>query len=548
MTAFTGTGRLIRLALRRDRIQLPIWILGSAVSMAGVISSVLDRFPTEQDRIFVLRTAVDTPALLLARSAPTGASLGEVYMFEALPFMAVVAGLMSTFAIVRHTRQNEETGRTEMIGALRVGRHAPLTAALIVTVAANILLGLLMALTLIGNDESAAGSFAAGAATAGAGVAFAAITAVVAQITQGARAANGIAGVVVGAAYVIRGVGDVLGEVQPNGYTMVTGWPSWLSPVGWAMQVRPFADNRWWVLLAPLALFVIGVAVAFALTERRDVGMGMIADRPGRPAASPRLLSPLGLAWRLQRGTLIGWAVAFVISGLGVGSIGGSAIETLGSGEDAVQGVSDTINKLSPAASAANLADAFNAAMIALFGAMAACYLVQALQRLRSEEAGGRAEEVLATATGRARWLASHLIVAVVGTIVLLALAALSMGATLAPSTDDAGRTIADLLGAAFAQLPAALILAGFAVTAFGLLPRFAIGLAWAGFAVSLLVGQLGELFNLPQAIRDISPFSHVPALPSAEFIAAPLVAMSVVAVALGAAGVALFRRRSLAI
>jgi ABC-2 type transport system permease protein len=106
---------------------------------------------------------------------------------------------------------------------------------------------------------------------------------------------------------------------------------------------------------------------------------------------------------------------------------------------------------------------------------------------------------------------------------------------------------IGPLIGAGLAQLPAAMALAGFVVLVFGLLPRLTVGLAWAGLAVSIVCGLLGDLFGLPQAVRDLSPFSHVPPLPAAEVTAGPLVALVLVAAALIAAGMALFRRRDLA-
>ncbi|WP_326559950.1 ABC transporter permease [Micromonospora sp. NBC_01796] len=542
MSAFTGTARLTRLALRRDRVQLPIWILSTALMAAVSVSAIQAQYPTEADRITVLRTAVQTPALLMLRAAPTGASTGEMAMFQVLAFLAVLAGFMSTLAVVRHTRQNEETGRTEMIGATVVGRHASLTAALIVTVVANAVLGVLVTLVLTGSGEPTVGSVAAGLAVGAAGVAFAAVAAVAAQVAGSSRGANGISAAVIGAAYLVRGLGDAFGEVLPNGYTMTSGWASWLSPIGWAMRVRPFADERWWVFGLPLALFVGAVGLAFALTVRRDVGMGLLAARPGPARGARGLLGPLGLAWRLQRGTLLGWAVALAVTGVGIGSIGGAVEEGLGGNE----GVTRTINNLAGGGGGGALVDAFFAAMMALVGALVAGYLVQALLRLRAEESTGRAEAVLATATGRLRWLGGHLVVAMVGAAVLLGLAGVSMGLSYGLSAGDVGGELAELTGAAYVQLPSALILAGFAVAVFGLVPRMAVGLAWLGFTLCLVLGQFGGLLNLPASVRDLSPFSHVPALPSAEITATPLVVLSAVALAFGAVGLVLFRRRDL--
>jgi len=55
------------------------------------------------------------------------------------------------------------------------------------------------------------------------------------------------------------------------------------------------------------ALIGAATAFAFALSARRDVGGGVLRPRLGPSTASPRLGSPLGLAWRIHRGLLVGW-------------------------------------------------------------------------------------------------------------------------------------------------------------------------------------------------------------------------------------------------
>ena len=49
-------------------------------------------------------------------------------------FGAAFVALMSMFIVGRHTRAEEQNGRSELIGAAPVGRFAPVTAALIVVV------------------------------------------------------------------------------------------------------------------------------------------------------------------------------------------------------------------------------------------------------------------------------------------------------------------------------------------------------------------------------------------------------------------------------
>ena len=100
------------------------------------------------------------------------------------------------------------------------------------------------------------------------------------------------------------------------------------------------------------------------------------------------------------------------------------------------------------------------------------------------------------------------------------------------------------LLGAALAQAPAAWVLAGLALALFGALPR-GTAAAWAVLAIALALVELGPLADLPQALIDISPFAHSPQLPGGSIDAAPL-ALTALAAALGAAGLAALRRRDI--
>ncbi|HEU4426709.1 MAG TPA: anibiotic ABC transporter [Pilimelia sp.] len=541
MSAYAGTGRLIRLAARRDRVQLPIWIVGSAVLLAAGAAAVVDEFPTAVERSTALQGAGGSPAVLLMRGIPVGTETGAFVNFRNFAFMLVLAALMSTFAVVRHTRQNEETGRAEMIGAGSVGRHAGLTAALAVVLGANLVLGAVLTATLLAADLPADGAVAFGAACAATGMAFAGIAAVGAQLFQSARTANAFAATAVGVAFLIRGVGDALGHRAPDGIHVTSSWLSWLSPIGWGIQVRPYGEERWWVLALPLALLAACVVGAFALVDRRDLGAGLIPDRPGPANGSPALLSPVGLAWRLNRGSTLGWVIGAAAFGVGIGSIGNTVNEAFADN----QGAAELMTQLAGTGGAAGLVDMYFAAMMNVFGALAAGFVVQALLRLRSEEAAGRAEAVLATAVSRTRWVAAHLACAVGGAAAMLLVAGAATGIADAATGGDVG--VRTLIVAGLAQLPAALTLAGFVVLAFGGLPRLVVMLAWAGLVVSLACGLFGDLLGLPQPVRDLSPFSHVPAIPAADATAGPVVALVAVAAALVAAGMALFRRRDLA-
>ncbi|SCL22830.1 ABC-2 type transport system permease protein [Micromonospora pallida] len=539
MSALTGTGHLVRLVLRRDRIRLAFWLVGTPLLTAALAASVAGIYAGERDRIGYATTAA---ASLVARAfnGPVGGpSLGSVVFAESYLTLAVLTALLSTFAVVRHTRQNEETGRAELLGAAVLGRYASLTAALLVTVAANLLTAALVALALVGAGLPAGGSVATAAAVATVGISFAAVAAVTAQLSGTSRGANALAAAVVGVAFALRAAGDVFGDITPDGLRVVSAWPAWLSPLGWATQIRPYDHERWWVLLLPAALLAVAALAAYLLTNRRDLGAGLLAIRRG-PAVAPRgLLSPFGLAWRLQRAALLGWAVGVAVLGFAMGLAADEVQNMIGENAAAAEAIGQL-------GGGANLVDAYLTAMLGIFALTIGAYVVQSVLRTRTEETDGTLEALLATPVGRPRWLAGHLATTVLGATGLMVLAGVSTGAGYATVAGDPVGRIGELTGAALVRVPALLVLAGVVVLFFGLLPRAAVPLSWATLIVFLLLGQLGAVLELPQVMLDLSPYTHVPALPATDLTVLPLAVLTGIAVLLLAAGLAGFRRRDL--
>ncbi|HET9142096.1 ABC transporter permease [Actinophytocola sp.] len=527
MTAFVGTWSLVRLALRRDRILLPAWILVFVLFAASSAGASIGLYPTVESRVALGASANANPSLLALYGwvfDPT--SLGAISLYKLVALGAAMVAVLTILVTVRHTRAEEESGRLELIGATVVGRYAALAAALIVATGASLVLGLLSAVGLMSPGLPAAGSFAFGLGWAATGIVFAAVAAVAAQLTAGARAATGIATAVLGAAYLIRAVGDSTGSGGPS-------WFSWLSPLSWSAQVRPFAGDRWWVLVLPLVFAAGLVVAAFALVARRDLGAGLLPDRRGPARAAAGLSSPLALAARLQRGALVGWATGFMVAGLVFGGIAAN----VGSLADSPQ-ARDMITKLG---GQQGLTDAFMATEMGFLAMIAAAYGIQAAMRLRSEETALRAEPVLATSVSRTRWALSHLVFALAGSAFLLIVAGLTAGLSYAAASDfgQFGR----VFGAALAQLPAAMVLTGIAFAAFGLVPRYSV-LGWAALAAFVAIGLVGPIIGVDQWVLDVSPFTHTPKLPGTAFTAVPLVWLAAVAAAAIAIGFAGFRRR----
>ena len=535
----TGTRRLLRLAARRDRIVLPVWILSLGVLLLASVASIAGLYGSEADRV-QYAVAVAPSVVARAFEGPIfGTSLGAILMTETLGMFSVLVAIMSLQAVVRHTRLEEETGRAELVGSAVVGRHAPLTAALLLTFAANLAVGAVTVLLLLAYDLPVAGSLLAGLLLMSVGWSFAGIAAITAQVSGSARGANGMAGALVGVAYFLRAVGDGLGEVAASGVEVVSAWPSWLSPIGWAQQGRAFAGDRWWVL-GLFAVLIIGtIAIAFALTRHRDVGVGMRPVRAGPANASAGLRSPLGLAWRLQRGSVLGWSVGLVLAAAVFGAIGDEVDAFLETSEELVE-------LFAQLGGSEVLVDLFIVFLMGLLAVAVGAFAVQGVLRLRNEELAGRAEPLLSTAVSRTRWVASHLTVVVVGSVGMLLASGLAGGAAYGLVTGEWGSRFWDWVLAAAVGVPAVLVLAALVVAAAGLLPRWAVAIGWSALGVSLVMGQLGALFDLPQWVLNVSPFTHVPAVPAEQLEWLPLLVLLAVAAALTTLGLVALRRRDL--
>ncbi|MBC7267448.1 MAG: ABC transporter permease [Streptomyces sp.] len=526
-----GTRTLLRFALRRDRIRLPVWVLALFLGTLVTAQNYKTLYPDAEDRANVAET-MDSPAGL-AMSGPRhyldDYNFGAMLAHEMIGFMAVLVGLMSVLIITRHTRAEEETGRAELIRSTVVGRHAHLASALTVAVLANLALAVLLAVGLSGlgmDGIDASGSVLYGVTHAAVGIVFAAVAAVTVQITAHSRGASGMALAVIGLAYVLRAAGD-------SGDNAAL---SWLSPIGWAQRTYPYVDDNWLPLLLCLALAVACAAAGFVLSTRRDVGAGLRPEKLGSPVASATLATPLGFALRLHRGMLIGFGSGLFLMGVMYGSI-------LGDAESMLEDI-DQIQEALEQVGGATITESFASIVMVVLAVVAAVYVMMAALRPRAEETAGRAEPLLATGLSRSRWVGSHLAVAMGGGTFVLLLAGLGFGISGAASTGDAG-LLWELLGAALAYAPALWVSVGVAVVLFGWFPR-ATSAAWIVPVYAFVVGYLGQILQFPDWMNNLSPLGHVPQLPAADMSWTPLLLLTLIAAGLVWLGLLGFQRRDL--
>jgi ABC-2 type transport system permease protein len=519
-----GVGGLLRLAVRRDRVRLTVWVLALTAVTYFSGNAMRTTFPTPASIQSYARSVSHSPAIIAMAGPPIALDTLPGIVINKVALVCIVGmSLLAMLTVVRHTRSEEEEGRSEMLRATVVGRHAGAAAAVALASVVSVLVGAGTAVALLGAHVPASASWLFGASVTMLGVVFAMLTLVLAQLFTHARTALGAALAVLGLAYLVRAAGDV----QESRLV-------WLSPVGWSQATHPLGDERWWPLLVPLAASVVLGGIAVALANRRDVGAGMVAARPGPADASPRLSGPVGLALRLQRGLLLGWASGLFVLALGVGSLTNSVGD--------MSRDNPTLEKYLQATGQGSLTDTYLSTMLLICVLLGAGYAVSSAMRLRGEETSGRLELMLATGVSRTRWLLGSLLVTLVGTVLVLLGVGVGAGLAYGLVSGDASQTLR-LAGLTLVYAPAVLAMAALAVLLVGWRPDAA-AVAWVALAGCFLLGWLGGLIHPPRWVEELSPFSHTPAVPVDDVsLAAPSVIALVVVLLVGLGTVGLRRR-----
>lgn len=516
---WTGTLSLLRLALRRDRIRLSIWLAALTLMMVYAPNAIKLAYPDEaqrQARVNLMKT----PAAIIMGGPMFGGNetdLGAMMANELMLTMIVATSILAILTVIRHTRAEEESGAAELVLSSVVGRYARTTAALIMIGGVNVALTVTMTLAMASTGFGLVDTAAMCLGITGVAMVFGAVAAVTAQLWRQSRTATGAAMAMLALAVFVRGIGDV---IENSGSAL-----SWFSPIAWAQQMRAFVDVRWWPFALLVALTLGLIALAAGLESRRQYDDSIIASTGERPNAHA-IRSVLGLHLALQRGQTIGWSVGLFLGGLALGSMTKSLL-------DAAEE-----NELIQRVLVAQGTDSVYTTMTQFLAAAATAYVVSSVLRVLGDEEKGLGEAVLAGAVSRWRWLLTAVASALIGSAVLMFFAGLGNGLGAGITLGEPG-TIVRLTVAGLAYLPAMAVMAGIAAVG------VAIRRGWIGWlAVTFVVVSLylGALLRLPSWLLDLSPVGQTTA-PS-DYPVLALVVMIVVAAALTFAAGAIYRRR----
>ncbi|UNK70588.1 hypothetical protein [Microbacterium sp. H1-D42] len=494
-----GLGHLCRHIVRRDRVRMSVWAASMTLFVVYFTFALTNVF---DEQAMAARGAV--------MSTPSGIVMGgpgyglddytpSVAMAnEGITWLVLSMAIMCILHVVRHTRAGEEDGTSELVRASNVGRHTAAVAAMLTLTVHLLIIAVLCAggMILVGEDVPVEDAFAMMLGSVLAALVFGAVALVASQVTAHSRGATGVSLMVFAVAFVVRAAGDM----QQTGGSAL----SWFSPIAWAQQMRAFVDLRWWPLILPVVTTVVLLFAAALLARRRDFGAGLMAGRPGPADAGAALRSPFALAWTQQRAAMI-WT-ALVTGGLWYGS--GTMMSTL---NDMVADLVEDNPVLAAlfGDDSSAFTTSFLAAMVLFISLAAGAYAIVMGQRPKTEESSGRLELALSTPVGRSRWLAAQLVMAAIGTLVVLAVSVFGMWAG-AAQVGIEDPTLGDFAVVWVSYAAGVLVLLALTAALYGWAPR-ATGLGWALLAFIFIADFFGPLFDLPEWLQGVSPFYWTP-------------------------------------
>lgn len=519
-----GTAGLLRLGLRSGWAGLAgvvVLVAGLVTAIAGSIEAL---YPTLAER----QQYAESLGVSAATQAFNGrgyalATVGGITVYEVGFIGQLLFPFLALHLALRHTRREEEAGRTELLTAARVGRLAPLLAGILVLAVTLLVLGVLMVAGAVATGLPAAGATWYASGTVALMAFFGGTGLLLGQLAQSARTGYLAGLAVITAAFLTRALVDGL------------GWEAvWLSPLGWSAELRAFGEPRTWPLVAYGLGAALLVALAGAVASRRDLGAGVLAPRRGPAHGRARLGTVTGLAWRLNAGGVVTWAVLAVVWAGVFGLLTEEMTELV-----------DANPALLEALGVERGSDVVTSLAVVVVVLAATAVAVQGYGRLAAEESSGRLGALLATRTARGGlWLRWWVVVAL-ASVAVLAAGCLSLGLTTWAVLDDG-----EAMSAA-GELAAGYAVPVVFVSALAAAPR-ALGSGWWALAWLLVgwiavVGFLAETLRVPDWARDLSPVHLVGTLPQEDADLVAVGALAAGGVALLVLSVALFRRRDLA-
>ena len=528
---FSNTLGLTRFILRRDRLRLILWLVmlsGFVIGLVPVFSDVILKGAEKSQMAEMMKN----PAIIAMVGPAYGEAdfhTGAAFANFMLVFCVMAAAVMNIFLITRHTRNDEELGRLEVVRSLPVGRLANITSAMTASFVTNLILSIITTLGLYairGEGMTFLGCAIFGLSLGIIGLVFAGLSALFCQLSANNRTAMGLSFLSLFVFYIMRAIGDTGTEAL-----------SLISPLGLVLRTENFVNDYIWPLVV-LLLMAAGVfVISLMLAATRDLGQGLLPQKPGRKHASALLSSPLGLALRLTRTAIIVWTLTLFSLAAMYGSVFGD-LEGYISGSEALSAMFST------AEGAASVTEQFMVLLFAVMSLIGTIPLLTYVNRVVAQEKDGVTEHILSKAVSRPKQVLAYLLPSMVLSVIYQLLSAYGLW-VVGSQVLDTLPPLSTFVNAALLYLPAMWCLIGISLLLIGYLPEKTF-LVYVYLGYAFMSIYFGRLADLPDWIRKLTPFGFIPEYPLEDITWWPLVVITGLAIVFISMGTTGYRRRDM--
>jgi ABC-2 type transport system permease protein len=487
-----------RLAVRQLRLGAVVVALvcgvmsALAASQYKPISDILDTS--------ALRALSENPAIRILSGPPVALDdPGGFTVWRTGPPLSILASLWMTIAATGLTRGEEDARRWDLLLSGRLRMTDVLLRCLAALLGSAALIGLAVGVGLVAAGTQPIGAVVHAAGMAGVAMTFATAALLAAQVMPTRAGATALAAAILGIGVLLRMVADGAHRLA---------WLAWTTPFGLTSRAAPYADNRILPLIV-LSAFPIALGGAALLAAGyRDVGDGLVPLRRGRRPRTRLLHSVFGFALRRAGRITLWWAAGIAVYFFLVGTTLAWLLELF-----------RTNQRFSDVAAAAglgghNLANVFAAALFSLLAVVTGMYAASRLGAMVADEKTGRSTLLFAQPLSRVRLLLTEVLATSCGVVLLHCAAALAIWGG-AQST-GAPLQIGDSFAGAMNSVPVSLLAVAMAAVGVGWIPSATIAVGalpvLAGFFVNLVI----QTSKAPHWLANLSPLSHLAAVPDA--------------------------------
>lgn len=527
-TFFSGTLKLGRLVIKTYLIKLLLWI----ISISGFVimtGAMFDSLYQNQAELDAFKAGLENPAMVFM----FGPVFGDVYHYGAamanqmLAFILIFVAIMSIFIVSSQTRAIEEEGLLELVRSLPIGRLANITSVMLVNGLVSGLIGLITAIGLASlglNGMDLAGSLTFGFAMLSTGLLFGAITAVLAQLYDNNRTVLGVSFLVLGAMYVLRGIGDVSSPFL-----------AWIIPFNWPIRSQIYVHNYLWPIFLTLFLALALIALSIYLNAIRDLEAGFLKPKQGKINATSYAKKPLGFVIKLSKTSIIAWIATSFLLGVSYGSVFGDLDTYFESNE--------MIGELLPGGSA-SLALQFMSVIMIVIAILSAVGPMMIVNRLASEEKKNHLEHLMSRSMDRRRLLSYYALVSLIAAVLILVSGILGLYSGVV-STMENPIAFGDMFKAGIAYYPAIVTFVTLSMVLLSINPRLTThGYTYIG--ISFIIMYFGQIINLPDFLQYLTPFGYVDKLPIEDYQILNTLLLSALSVGFIVLSMGLYKKRDL--